>query len=94
MGIVDTSLPQDTVSALKELAKSKREQCGFILSDGSIIKIENVAESDSDFEMENTAMLDILRRYWQDLHGVYHTHPSGRIEPTEQDAAYAPPYLQ
>ena len=60
------------------------EVCGFIMRDGSIIEIRNVAENPYDtFTMD---LRQIRRRVnLKRIAAIWHTHPGGDIRPSKAD---------
>ncbi len=60
------------------------EVCGFVMSDGSIIEIRNVAKNPYDtFSMD---LRQIRRRVnLNRVAAIWHTHPGGDIRPSEAD---------
>lgn len=74
--------------------KGNREICGFLLYDWSIMKIENIAESDDDFFMHEGQQIQAMKQWGKSIIGVYHSHPDGREEPSTRDIMYAPVQLR
>lgn len=69
---------------LRAARASPFEVCGFIMHDGSIIEIRNVAENPYD-----TFMMD-LRQIGRNVDvekiaAIWHTHPGGDIRPSTAD---------
>lgn len=89
-------MPDMVRSALTAMARSspKREICGFILGDWSICPIKNVAENDRDFKMADADVINFFTMNYETVLGMYHSHPSGREDPSEADIEYAPARLR
>jgi proteasome lid subunit RPN8/RPN11 len=52
------------------------ERCGLVLTDGSIVEIENVAQEKTDsYDMNPVAVLPFLEK--KIVAGTWHTHPKG-----------------
>ena len=61
------------------------EVCGFITFRGEVIPIPNVSpEPQKTFVMEPHLMVTALNAH-NDIAGIYHSHPSGRIWPSATD---------
>ena len=88
-------MPEMVRNALTAMARISpdREICGFILDDWSIYPIENVAENDRDFKMSDSDVIDFFTMHYESVMGLYHSHPSGREDPSEADIEYAPARL-
>jgi proteasome lid subunit RPN8/RPN11 len=69
---------------LRAAQASPFEVCGFIMRDGSIIEIRNVAENPYDtFAMD---LRQIRRRVdVTKIAAIWHTHPGGDIRPSQAD---------
>ena len=88
-----SDLPKATQAFLKDLARRSRAQeaCGFILDNGAIIEIKNVAANTKEsFEMSARQQLNAMKRYSggvgvPSIIGVFHTHPSGSTHPSQRD---------
>lgn len=89
-------MPDEIRSALAAMARSspKREICGFILGDWSICPIKNVAENDHDFRMGEQDIINFFQQNYPSVQGLYHSHPSGREDPSPADVEYAPARLR
>lgn len=66
---------------------SPHEICGFVLDDGEIIEVANVAENSMrDFQMDR---MDVARRLTLDqfsrIFAVWHSHPKGSTVPSRKD---------
>jgi proteasome lid subunit RPN8/RPN11 len=62
------------------------ERCGLILTDGSIVEIENIAEDKTDsYDMSPEAVLPFLDA--GTIAGTWHTHPGG--DPNLSGADYS-----
>lgn len=88
-------MPTMVRDALTAMARSSpsREICGFILDDWSICPITNVAENDRDFKMSDSDVINFFTMNYESVMGIYHSHPSGREDPSEADIEYAPARL-
>lgn len=88
-------MPEMVRNALTAMARrsSEREICGFILDDWSICPIENVAEQDHNFKMSDQDIINFFTMHYESVMGMYHSHPSGREDPSEADIEYAPARL-
>lgn len=62
-----------------------KERLGFVLSDGSIIELENVAE---DSTTTGEARAEDIIKYCDDAVATWHTHPMGSCEMSEDDASH------
>jgi proteasome lid subunit RPN8/RPN11 len=89
-------MPEMVRDALTAMARSSpdREICGFILGDWSICPITNVAENDRDFKMSDADVISFFTMNYGSVLGIYHSHPSGREDPSEADIEYAPARLR
>ena len=69
---------------LRAAEASPFEVCGFIMRDGSIIEIRNVAENPYDtFTMD---LRQIGRKVdVENIAAIWHTHPGGDIRPSKAD---------
>lgn len=69
---------------LRQLARraSPLEVCGVITRQGKIIQLPNIAKVDP----YNTFTMD-LRRVTQRIAYIWHSHPGGDPDPSEQDLA-------
>lgn len=71
------------MQALLEKLEGPNERCGFILTDGSIVEIENVApEPQHSFLAKGE---DVLR-YIDEVAATWHTHPGGTSNLSVGDA--------
>ena len=65
---------------------SPYEVCGFIMEDGSIVEIRNVATNRiKGFRMDRDEMIQKLSDRADFIKGIWHTHPSGTIHPSHTD---------
>lgn len=89
-------MPTIVRDALTAMARSSpnREICGFILDDWSICPIRNVADQDHNFKMSDQDVINFFQMHYSNVLGLYHSHPSGRQEPSEADIEYAPARLR
>lgn len=74
--------------ALKRRARRAQpnEVCGFILDDGTIIDIPNVAgDPTASFAMDQTVFRDCWRQYGPRYAAIWHTHPTGLAHPSSGD---------
>ena len=77
-----------TQAALVQLAvkSPEAEVCGFVTSDGIVHIIPNVSANPAHaFFMDPQLQIAFLKERHQDVIGVFHTHPGGSLEPSEQD---------
>lgn len=75
-------------------AQGGHEICGFILQDWGILFISNVSDVEGEFEMHPPELLAAHQNYGKLLIGVFHSHPSGRVSPSNTDIDYAPQGLR
>jgi proteasome lid subunit RPN8/RPN11 len=80
----DVTLEQCDWLRLIAAQASPFEVCGFIMRDGSIIEIRNVAENPYDtFTMD---LRQIERNVdVEKIAAIWHTHPGGDIRPSKAD---------
>ena len=71
-----------------------REICGFLLDDWTVLEGYNVANSDSEFEIDERTTLYAFVEQGDKLMGVYHSHPRGSLEPSQADINNAPEGLR
>lgn len=95
----DGTLPEITgvdIKALFALAEVShpREVCGFLLEDTSVIAVTNVSEKDEGFIMDEAELLNVYKNHKPEMMGMFHSHPSGDIKPSFDDAMYAPARLR
>lgn len=75
--------------ALLPLWRPDVEVCGLVLKDGQVFQIANVHEEPrANFQFS----LDDLERFcvshtYNDVEGIFHTHPSNNPLPSEKDVA-------
>jgi [CysO sulfur-carrier protein]-S-L-cysteine hydrolase len=78
-----------------------REACGLIAgfrksgAGDRLIRMKNVAQSESEFEMDPAELISTLRdlrNSGEELTAIYHSHPHGPAEPSQMDIerAYYP----
>lgn len=59
------------------------EACGFILENGEIVEIRNVATNPlRGFKMDRRDAIEKLSGISEFITGIWHTHPKGTIEPS------------
>lgn len=89
-------MPEMVRNALTAMARRspEREICGFILQDWAICPIDNIAEHDHNFKMSDQDIIDFFTVNYGAVLGMYHSHPSGREDPSEADIEYAPARLR
>lgn len=68
-----------------------REICGFIMKEWFILPIDNIAEADREFYMDEEQLLHVMMEHRPDIVGIYHSHPSGQPVPSAKDIEHAPP---
>ena len=62
------------------------EACGFIMCDGSIVEIRNVAVNPQrGFHMDYHDMVEKLSGREEFIAGIWHTHPRGTTTPSHTD---------
>lgn len=62
------------------------EACGFIMEDGDIIEIRNVATNPAKgFRMDKSQLFEKLSDRIDFIQGIWHTHPSGSLRPSHTD---------
>lgn len=62
------------------------EACGFIMDDGSILEIRNVAVNPHRaFRMDHKHMVEKLSGREDFIAGIWHTHPKGTTTPSHAD---------
>ena len=95
--MTSTVMPDDLARTLVAEAQNNapHEMCGFIISGWSYIPVTNChPEPNKHFAMAEQEMLDVLQDNDIRVLGIYHSHPSGRREPSENDITlmqnYAP----
>lgn len=76
----------------------EREICGLILAPGgdqrrewAVVPVTNVAKGGKEFVMDNDELIRIFSDSFDDVIGVYHSHPSDRPEPSDEDLVFAQP---
>jgi proteasome lid subunit RPN8/RPN11 len=77
---------------LREMAamSPEREICGFIMDGWIPLPVENVANSDREFYMDETQLLHVYQCHRSEILGVYHSHPGGSVYPSDSDETFAP----
>ena len=68
-------------------AAAPHEMCGFVLDEGkSYIPVPNChPEPERHFTMDEQIMLELLTHNAHVVTGIYHSHPRGRKEPSDND---------
>jgi proteasome lid subunit RPN8/RPN11 len=62
------------------------EACGFVMDDGSIIEIRNVAPNPAKgFEMDRLQLVEKISDKVSSIVAIWHTHPSGKAAPSKRD---------
>lgn len=62
------------------------EACGFVMDDGELIEIRNVAPHPStQFMMDRAQMVEKLSGREESIAGIWHTHPGGTHHPSGTD---------
>lgn len=77
-----------TQAALVRLAAQspQAEVCGFVTSDGMVHIIPNVSANPAHaFFMDPQLQIAFLKEHHESVIGVFHTHPGGKLDPSEQD---------
>lgn len=85
---MESPLASETQETLCGIARKSpdAEACGFVLSDGRVWLIPNVSANPAHaFFMDPQIQIAFLKEHYRDVIGVFHTHPGGSIEPSEQD---------
>jgi proteasome lid subunit RPN8/RPN11 len=66
-----------------------REVCGFVTDDWDVIHMTNVSVNPhKGFAMDPEEMLDVLVSEARNATGIWHSHPSGRGYPSEEDKTF------
>jgi proteasome lid subunit RPN8/RPN11 len=83
--------PENVARELVARAKASpdREICGFITHDWELRPINNIAEGDREFIMDEQQMVGLLEETGGDLLGVYHSHPGGDPHPSDADETFS-----
>ena len=64
------------------------EVCGFVMEDGELLEIRNVAENPTTrFEMDRSQLIEKLSGREHSIRGIWHTHPRGTTHPSQTDLA-------
>lgn len=74
--------------ALKRRARRAQpnEVCGFILNDGTILDIPNVAgDPTASFVMDSKVFRQYWREFGSEYAAIWHTHPTGLTHPSSGD---------
>lgn len=62
------------------------EVCGFVMNDGEIVEIRNVANDPRhSFHMDRAQMIEKLSGREESIAGIWHTHPRGSTHPSGTD---------
>ena len=70
------------VDAILRIAgQSKREACGFILSNGGVLEVPNLADGSAHFLMDPVKQLES----WDAANVIWHTHPTTDAIPSSID---------
>lgn len=83
-------MPGDIARALvwEAQQESPNEMCGFVMSDWVHVPIPNChPDPQRHFSMDEEAMLPLLQDAGHLVRGIYHSHPRGGREPSENDVA-------
>lgn len=72
----------------------QREICGFLLDDWTVLPGFNVANAEQEFEIDAETTLYAFQEEGDRLMGVYHSHPSGNLNPSQMDINHAPDGLR
>lgn len=78
----------DLAEALRKeaLAGGLREVCGFVMRGWNYIPIENVnPDPEREFTMHPDQMVHVMSRDFNNILGVYHSHPRGHYRPSDTD---------
>lgn len=80
---------RDLYTSLRMLWNNHTEVCGLVLQDHTIYAVNNVAtEADRAFEFSIPDLNQFMKNHKvSDVLGVYHTHPSNSIWPSDADIA-------
>lgn len=79
---------KDLISQARE--SPTREICGFVLHDDTVVPIKNVARGDRHFLMDPKQQFEFMYEHCQEIRAVYHSHPSGILEPSWPDVLQNP----
>jgi proteasome lid subunit RPN8/RPN11 len=75
---------QKIVTSLKKFydPREKKEKCGLILMDGTIVSSKNLCgDPEKGFILDPADLV----RYEDNLYGTWHTHPGGTANLSEED---------
>ena len=61
--------------------RAPREACGFILEDGAVIEVRNIASENHHFHMNP----DDQMQWWYNAIAIWHSHPGGDVQPSQID---------
>lgn len=85
-------MPLDVREILKDLANPFVERCGYILNDWTMVLMRNISKSPGDsFSFDRNQQLALVRDSRYRIMGIFHTHPAGKLEPSEKDVKGWPP---
>lgn len=78
-------------ATLRQMAAESpdREICGFLMWDGTIIPAQNIADKNSEFELDHATTVEVYQSGGA-IRGVYHSHPSGCDYPSWEDVRNNP----
>ena len=73
-------MPRSCSDSLVLLARDKTDEiCGFIMDDWSFMQVPNVAEApQTSFFFDPVISANIMREYYDNIVGIYHSHPGGK----------------
>lgn len=74
--------------ALRQYWDPYVEHCGIVLFDGTTLEIRNSAMSGNEFVMTGEDVCDALVPHGMDVEhivGIFHTHPSNNMNPSDTD---------
>jgi len=88
------SLSKEIQKVLMREANSSEERCGFIASKEGhtvVIHVPNVSRSPKDsFQFHEDIFIETIKTRFDEIEGIWHTHPSKASHPSDLDLLYAP----
>jgi len=77
--------PKDIIEKIQVMAALQRKEiCGVVLKDNTIIPIKNVSSSHNTFVFDKREWFTLLNTK-PDILCIYHSHLNGNTEPSETD---------
>lgn len=76
----------DTVRTLLSFWNPDVEECGFVIADGTVVRMDNVSDNPGKaWQMRVKDQIVVRDHYGQSIAAVWHTHPHNRETPSEID---------